>query len=746
MTAPNGAPQISRRPLARTSQRNGPSAASTYEIEPWRRAGGEVGLVMLGARSLAASLVVLVSACSGPAEGPSVLGHSSANVELSGAGQVFVLATALNAQSGADARSREAASLATGSLLARLTSGGAPLFDADGRRVGASCGVTFVSPSFAVTANHCVEDTDPELPVEAYRPTLALNQGFTKASILSGTFPEYEHARLGPEHGYHTDRFACRLFARCSFDSPGPCSQRNPDVALLECDGRPGDRYGFLDVATVDRLDAEPFMPWKHEVYDLDQSPAADLFSRYSRLPLDYADNYHYLALGLDGREQHQLLPLLSARFAVDVPHQKIALGEHVLTDLLGCHGTSGSGALQRSALGPWQLLGPATFGDVELNSFLCNHQPSRVSRHGPGFSGISYASLEQTRALLATAADRFRDDCSAWPRGETTLFTHLACPRESLAAEPENRELARSLVPPREPAPLDVLGRWPIALDTRRALSMLGPELEQGRSYRVGLDVTVTQGCAAGVCPRVAVFLDNAELARVGDFVRDGQRVALRATVSAPATGRATLRFEVQGGSALLDAASVVPVEHVLDFDRASQRWQAVLLDPRDPDAAPALPRFVGDGAEGFEVQLLPAERLLLPFLALSFDAGVAGSFSVRGASRLRCGLLDASLTPVLVADCSSGALRLPVAAGVSGPATALFIENLGSDEVLLDRLSVVSPAGAAPTGEAGADPDAGAPPALDAGDAAASAAAAEGSAPDAGVAASGRASQFTQ
>jgi hypothetical protein len=668
---------------------------------------------MVDARLLSANLVLLVSACSGSAEGPSVLRHSSANVELSGADQVFVLATKLSEERGADARSREAASLATGGLLARLTEGGAPLFDPDGRRVGASCGVTFVSPSFAVTADHCVEDSDPELLVEAYRPTLALNQGFSAASILSGGFPEYEHARLGPEQGYHTDRFACHLFAHCNFDSPGPCPQQSPDIALLECDGRPGDRYGFLDVATDDRPDAEPFMPWKHEVYDLDQSPASDLFARYTELPVEYADNYHYLALGVDGRELHQLLSLASTRFAADVPHRKLALDEHVLTDLMGCHGTSGSGVLQRSEQGPWQLLGPATFGDTELSRFLCDHQPSLSGGvHGPGVPGIQYASLEQTHALLATAAERLREDCSAWPRGETTLFTHLACPRESLAVDPETRELARALVPPREPVPLDVLGRWPIALGSERALSMLGPELEQGQSYRVGLDVTVTQGCAAGVCPRVTVLLDEAPLATIDDFVLDGQRIALRASFTARATGRAALRFEVQGGSAELDAVSVVPAEHVLDFDRASQRWQAVLLDPLEPAGAPALARFVGDGVAGFQVRLLPGERLLLPFLALSLDAGVAGSFAVRGASPLRCGLLDSARASALAADCSGGALRLPAAA-VSGPASALFIENLGLEEVLIDRLSVVSPTGAAPTDEAGAEPDAGAQPA---------------------------------
>jgi hypothetical protein len=96
--------------------------------------------VMVDARLLSANLVVVISACSGSAEGPSVIGHSSANVELSGADQVFVLATRLSDERGADARSREAASLATGSLLARLTRDSAPLFDPDGRRVGASCG------------------------------------------------------------------------------------------------------------------------------------------------------------------------------------------------------------------------------------------------------------------------------------------------------------------------------------------------------------------------------------------------------------------------------------------------------------------------------------------------------------------------------------------------------------------------------------------------------------------------------
>ena len=170
----------------------------------------------------------------------------------------------------------------------------------------------------------------------------------------------------------------------------------------------------------------------------------------------------------------------------------------------------------------------------------------------------------------------------------------------------------------------------------------------------------------------------------------------------------------------------SVVPVEHVLDFDRASQRWQVVLLDPLEPAGAAAMARFVGDGAEGFEVRLLPAERLLMPFLALSLDAGLSASFSVRGASVLRCGLLDAALAPVLAADCSGGTLRLPAAAALSGPATAFFVENLGSEEVLMDRLAVASPLRAAPTSPA--DGDAGAPQAFDAGDSLSSDSAADG------------------
>jgi hypothetical protein len=144
---------------------------------------------------------------------------------------------------------------------------------------------------------------------------------------------------------------------------------------------------------------------------------------------------------------------------------------------------------------------------------------------------------------------------------------------------------------------------------------------------------------------------------------------------------------------------------------------------------------RFVGDGSEGFEVRLLPTERLLLPFLALSLDAGLSASFSVRGASALRCGLLDATLAPVLTADCTGGALRLPAAAARSGPATALFVENLGSEEVLIDRLAVASPPHAALEGQAAADGDAGAPPAFDAGDSVSSDAAAEGTAADASL-----------
>ncbi len=645
-------------------------------------------------------LLGLLPSCSSESY-PNDTARLTSPIELSGFDSVFRLATSLNEVRGADARSREAASLATGGLRVKFNEDGAPWMTAEGIRIGASCGVTFVAPSFAVTAAHCVDgnDTDEsDIVVEMYRPTPELNEGFRAATVVSGAFPNYEHARLDATQGYHTDRYSCQVVSRCG-DSfiPIACDaavSSNADTALLQCEGRPGDKYGYVDVAVTDDMAAEVFMPWKHEVYDLESSPATDLLVRYSELPSTTSDNYHYHSVSSTGVENHQLLPLISVPFAPDTPHRKLSSSATgVTTDLLGCHGTSGSGIMQRGENGLWELLGPARYGEQELGYYLCNHIPAlRGPEHGSGVVGVGYTPLMPTQHVVGQFRDEITLDCAALPVGATTLLTHLDCARRSLAADPVNAAFAALLSPAEAPSSFDTLGGRVVTVSESAPVAFTGFSIIAGERYRLGLEGAAHGGCSAGSCPELTVSVDGTEIFRSAAFDPDGENTTFAASLTATTSGTPVFSFDVTGGTLELGALSVVPADHTLRFDQSHERLGAVLVDTTDSNAAPGLMRFVGDGVEGFQARLLPSERMVLPHLALMAGHEVEMSFTASEGATLTCGLLGSDLATLSAFDCSAGTVSLGES-GTQEAARALYVENVSSSTAaLVDEIRVVT------------------------------------------------------
>src|SRR5258708_14532250 len=141
-------------------------------------------------------------------------------------------------------------------------------------------------------------------------------------------------------------------------------------------------------------MGAAVYMPWKHEIYDVPSTlePGDPRYDHYLSLslkqPVRFDQNFHYFGAGPDGKEHNQLLSLVSIDWDAVSPHHKTIPAPIFndpmagwWTDLLGCHGTSGSGVLQPGAGGRYELLRPALAGSIAPP--LCPHVPM------PGDSGL---------------------------------------------------------------------------------------------------------------------------------------------------------------------------------------------------------------------------------------------------------------------------------------------------------------------------------------------------------------------
>ncbi|MGC4092534.1 MAG: hypothetical protein QM756_32580 [Polyangiaceae bacterium] len=530
--------------------------------------------------------VALLTLACGVSSQEERVGESRKSVETSSKGVIFELSSSLSDRRGSDARFREMASRAAGTLFAPLVeaeSGAAAT--ASGARLRATCGVTFVSETLAVTAAHCVDPGSTalsQLTVEMYRPSEALATSFQRAATLSGTFPEYQHARLGPADGYFVDRYGCRLLARCSsaFGGPYHCDATEgvgADTALLECDGRPGARYGFVDVAELDQANLEVFMPWAHELYDVPLDPADDRFQHYVRYDGQRAHNYHYFGQNAAQVEQNQLLPLVSSSGAVNLRHTKVTLAaDKVVTDLLGCQGSDGAAALQPSSSGAYQLLGPFFSGDNETALYLCDHDPALDSSpRGAGSEGLAYQPLAVTQAMLTQNRSVWLGSCSPLSSGAGTLFTRSACMRQALASDAGNVAFVAALRPKAEPNPLEFGSDWEAFVDAQRPLSLHGFSLEQGALYRVGF--RLTGACAAPPCGTLGLAVDGVERVRQSAAAD----ASFAAHFVAQSAGYVPLSLVPHGVAARGVSALVLKREDAVNhLDSELERWQLSLQD----------------------------------------------------------------------------------------------------------------------------------------------------------------------
>lgn len=288
--------------------------------------------------------------------------------------------------------------------------------------VRGTCGVTFIAPHYAVTAAHCVAQAnvpDPPnnpLTVRQIDVTNASLLALNAAALIKGKFPNYLPLSTPMQNvaGYQSTALSCKVVSRCAISgSAAHNCDFSADIAMLHCSGRAANAP-WLPVAASDPLAGPVEMYWFHELLSpipLDQptagAPAVDFdrFAHYTALDANGGlsakkNNWHYIA-----GPTNALLPLKSIPWSNGAPRQR--LFNSTSTDLFGCHGTSGSGVLQRNASGNLELLGPVKFGTAWASSRLCNHPDT----FAPTTAGLGYESNTATLRLQSKYSWALRND-----------------------------------------------------------------------------------------------------------------------------------------------------------------------------------------------------------------------------------------------------------------------------------------------------------------------------------------------
>ncbi|HMJ11759.1 MAG TPA: trypsin-like serine protease [Polyangiaceae bacterium] len=283
-----------------------------------------------------------------------------------------------------------------------------------------SCGATFVSKHYAVTAAHCVANlalNTQSVVVEEYKLQQMNWLQVFFVSEVSGNWPNWTDSG-DITFGWSVVPQSCRVKRRCdaSFGGVQNCPAgvgTDVDIALLECPGRPATSQYALTSSASDMTDVETW--WFHEVLNLPtHKENSQYWEHYGKFPppmnpadpaslRNRADNWHY-------RVRHQLFPLKSStrplpgggtanyRSIVQEPKE-------TWTDTPVCHGTSGSGSFAR---GSTLFYGPMVHASGMLEGedmTLCHPMdtaPAGTSLSGHVRGSITHAFVTNSPEVMA--------------------------------------------------------------------------------------------------------------------------------------------------------------------------------------------------------------------------------------------------------------------------------------------------------------------------------------------------------
>jgi len=284
-----------------------------------------------------------------------------------------------------------------------------------------TCGVTFISHQYAITAAHCLDSGTTTLTtnftVQQYDTTQLDLNAFSTQSRVSGTWPNFQRVnKLTAAQGYKKlPPQTCRLVRRCSYGRTGCPFTQDIDIALLRCSARSKTELNWVPVSTSNDSGTQNVdIWWFHEVVNLSTSAThivpyapANNWNNYGLYPAngDLTQNYHYWHSSVD--TDHDLLPLISKQSANGVKYKGLGHEGSSITrmNIPVCHGTSGSGVFRSSAD---EVLGVVSnFGTVfERNgTTLCEDMTTSSLEQGSGYTQRQYAAAFQS--LSEVSGDR---------------------------------------------------------------------------------------------------------------------------------------------------------------------------------------------------------------------------------------------------------------------------------------------------------------------------------------------------
>jgi hypothetical protein len=275
----------------------------------------------------------------------------------------------------------------------------------------ASCGATFVSKHYAVTAAHCVPNitirTGTVTVEETVLEQLDLPQLNAYATV-SGTWPNWQPGATLTT-GYGILPTTCTVTRRCSsaFGTRQGCPiPEDADIALLRCPDRVASNRARTTASLAsaglpsnfdDLFDFVITVWWFHEVYNLPiENDGTERWTHYGQKTTVLSDNWHYT-------RKHQLLPLLSLQFPNGTRYRTTQMNHATLNgvDAPACHGTSGSGVFAGDTnvlLGPVIAPGAAS----QIQGRLCE----RFDVAQPGAENTRYIRGAITAAFVAGAGE----------------------------------------------------------------------------------------------------------------------------------------------------------------------------------------------------------------------------------------------------------------------------------------------------------------------------------------------------
>ena len=346
-------------------------------------------------------------------EMPVQLGYSPYSTQFSKSGEVFY-----------DLDFDNPVRKATGALYCDEYNNntGKPIKTSDGNNVRVTCGITFVSPRYAITAAHCVDDMSCggdgrtfkvrhfDIGDVYWRSVEEAVQLKVDGNNAEAAFEDgwQQNRYLNSDDGYEItfEDSKCEVVALC--DKDGRYGRKNAqlckvngkefvkDIALVFCPNRPISEY--LEVARDSdvKVGKEVEAHWYHELLDVPPAYSGDDCKKIYRsspnstearqcpsvvghyniyIPGAKSNNYHYI--GYPSIRESQLFPLVTIPFKENGKSIKPKISDvsdNVTANVWGCHGMSGTGLLVKDSNGHRRLVGPTSTntGYSKLGKRLC--------------------------------------------------------------------------------------------------------------------------------------------------------------------------------------------------------------------------------------------------------------------------------------------------------------------------------------------------------------------------------------